>query len=310
RQLRPRLAELDRKEDPNHDVGRFIWNEMVMSSSVLAGSKGGISTVAALPTATEPLIRKMHEYVGGKTDLVAQVTHSFEQRLTAIRADQERALVFEQKSVFGNTPQQDDGEEDDGNTSQKESLDLFGAKADMKAFTEYYQRHCTECIKAYTQSLVILVKEAVQKPERARNTVPAMNRAMTVGRVASGIASLGSSGFLFERVLMPPRSREREGVYGAYGTNFSQMRAAKATVDQMVQELVSGLHQVYLESHAPWTEHLGWLLKRNLKHHYLAESSWTDLVTLAWEPIPSATGPSTSAPSSRGSTISTVGAEE
>ncbi|KAF9104248.1 Golgi transport complex subunit 1 [Mortierella sp. AM989] len=253
--LRPRLGELDQEDDPNHDIGKFIWND----AAIIKG--------AGLPSATEPLVQKIREYVSGKTDLVAQTTGAFDDKLNAIRSDQEQVLACQKPSL--------DGAEDE-DLDRYESLDLFGAKADTQDLVEYYQRYCVECIKAYTSGLEQLVTEAVQKSEKARNTIQALDRAMTVGRVALGIASMGLT---IQRSLLPPRDRTST-------LTFAKSRAAKSNVEGQVQGLVSGLHKVYLFSHDAWIESLEWKLNRSIKH-YLMSSSWTDLATLAWEPIPS-----------------------
>ncbi|KAI8605867.1 hypothetical protein EDD21DRAFT_440001 [Dissophora ornata] len=272
--LRSRLGELDHEEDPNHDIGKFIWNDTAVA-------KG-----AALPSATEPLIQRIREYVAGKTHLVAQATGAFEGRLDAIRSDQEKALACELQ-ISDETGEEDEDLEREG------GLDLFGAKADTRDLIEFYQRRCVECIKAYTLGLEQLVQEAVHKPEKARNTIPALDRAMTVGRVALGVASMG---WVLQRALASPRRR-------GSATNFAQARAAKASVEAKVQELVNGLQRVYLISHEAWIESVEWTLNRGIRH-YLEESSWTDLATLAWEPIPSAS--STAATGSRGSSQSST----
>ncbi|KAG0242683.1 Golgi transport complex subunit 1 [Mortierella sp. GBA43] len=272
--LRHRLGELDQEEDPNHDVGGFIWDDTSL-----------IHKNAALPSATEPLIQKIREYVTGRTDLVAQTIQNFEERLGAVRADQERAMVYERLV-------HEDADEEV--LERIENLDIFHARDDTQQLVEYYQRHCVECIKTYTSNLEQLVKEAVQKPEKARNTVVALDRAMTIGRVALGIACMGNT---LQRALTPPRG-------GHANSNFVQARAAKANVDSQVQGLVSGLQRVYRLSHEAWIESVEWTLNKSIQH-YLKESSWTDLATLAWEPIPSATGPA-SPPTSRGSQSTSV----
>ncbi|KAK3814360.1 MAG: hypothetical protein J3Q66DRAFT_346318 [Benniella sp.] len=255
--LRQRLGELDSKEDPNHDVGGFIWDDSPLTNKN-----------AALLNATDPLIQKIRGYVAGRTDLVAETISTFEERLRAIRADQEKAMICERII-------HEDMEEE---LEHFENLDLFHAKEDTQKLVEFYQERCVKCIKAYTTSLEQLVKEAVQKPEKARNTVVALDRAMTIGRGALGIASMGDT---FQRVLTPPRDN-------ILNANFAQARTAKGKVDSQVQDLISGLQKVYLMSHEAWIEHVEWTLIKGIKH-YLKESSWTDLATLAWEPIPSAT---------------------
>ncbi|KAI1316956.1 Golgi transport complex subunit 1 [Mortierella claussenii] len=275
RLLRPRLAELDVEDDPNHDIGNFIWNDQ------------GATKGSALPTATEPLIRRIHEYVSGRTDLVTEVTNAFEVSLTAIRTDQEQALVCRQVVPSREVKRdQEDGEvdetedygEDEEDADQHQNLDLFGAKADTREFIEYYQKYCVECIKDYTLGLEQLVKEAVQRPEKARNTMPAVDRAMTIGRVALGIATMGES---LQRALMPPApTRDR-----SLSSSFAQARAFKTNVEALVQGLATELRRVYLVSHEAWIDSLEWSLSRSIKH-YLADSSWTDLAMLAWEPIP------------------------
>ncbi|KAF9156881.1 Golgi transport complex subunit 1 [Linnemannia schmuckeri] len=276
RLLRPRLGELDREEDPNHDVGKFVWNDTAVT-------KG-----AVLPTATEPLIQRIREYVDGKTDLVAQATSAFESKLGAIREDQEKALVLEKEVLLGRLLETDGGsslgdEELEDLDRDDEQWDLFGAKNDTRALVEFYQRQTVECIKAYTLGLKKLVAEAVRKPEKARNTVQAMDRAMTVGRVASGVAAMG---WMLQRVLAPPRDRSSS-------LNFAQARASQANVDAQVQGLLQELGAVYLTAHEAWIESVEWSLTRSMRH-YLRDSSWTDLATLAWEPMASAT--STSSP--------------
>ncbi|KAF9351565.1 Golgi transport complex subunit 1 [Mortierella sp. AD094] len=253
--LRPRLGELDSEDDTNHDIGKFVWND----AAVVKG--------AGLPNATEPLVQKIREYVSGKTDLVAQTTGAFDGKLNAIRSDQEQALACERPSL-------DDAEDED--LDRYESLDLFGAKADTQDLIEYYQRYCVECIKAYTSGLEQLVKEAVQKPEKSRNTIQALDRAMTIGRVALGIASMGRT---IQRALLPPKDRTST-------LNFAKTRAAKSNVEGQVHGLISELQKVYLVSHEAWIESVEWKLNRYIKY-YLKGSSWTDLATLAWEPIPS-----------------------
>ncbi|KAF9913049.1 Golgi transport complex subunit 1 [Linnemannia zychae] len=284
RLLRPRLGELDREEDPNHDVGKFIWNDTAVT-------KGAI-----LPTATEPLIQRIREYVDGKTDLVAQATGAFESKLIAIREDQEKALVLDREALLGQLLVEtsgDDGlEEDEIEELDRDGglWDLFGARRDTRELVEFYQRQTVECIKAYTLGLKKLVVEAVRKPEKARNTVQAMDRAMTVGRVASGVAAMG---WTLQRLLAPPRDRSSS-------LNFAQARASQASVDAQVQDLLQGLGGVYLTAHEAWIESVEWLLTRGVRH-YLRDSSWTDLATLAWEPMTSATSASaTSSPMGSG----------
>ncbi|KAF9181860.1 Golgi transport complex subunit 1 [Haplosporangium sp. Z 767] len=271
RLLRPRLGELDNEDDPNHNIGKFIWND----SGVTKGA-------GSLPSATEPLIQRIQEYVAGKTDIVVQATDAFEQGLGAIRLDQEQALAFELETAFGALLEE--GEDEDLDRHGK--LDLFTAKADTKELIEFYQRRCVEFITTYISGLEQLAKEAVRKPEKARNTVPAMSRAMTVGRVASSIASMG---WMLYKALAPPRESSST-------SNFAQARAAKANVEAQVQGLITGLQRVYLISHEAWIESVEWTLTRGLKH-YLKDSSWTDLATLAWEPLTMAT-------STKGSTMS------
>ncbi|KAF9953328.1 Golgi transport complex subunit 1 [Mortierella alpina] len=271
--LRPRLGDLDHPEDPNHDIGRFLWHDNAMA-------RGGAGAAASLPSATEPLIQKIREYVAGKTDLVAQVTSAFEETLIAIRSDQEQALVFNKASVFGTLLEDaegGDGEDEEDMMYNHEKLDLFGARADTCELVEFYQRHCVEVIKAYSLRLEELVKEAVRKPDKARNTIPAMDRAMTVGRVASGLASMG---WILQRTLVPPKD-------SAHTSNFAQTRAAKMKVESQVQGLLGALQNVYLLSHEAWIESIEWTLTRSAKR-YLNESSWTDVADLAWEPITSA----------------------
>ncbi|KAF9928415.1 Golgi transport complex subunit 1 [Linnemannia zychae] len=267
--LRPRLGELDREDDPNHDLGKFVWNDAAIA-------KG-----AVLPTATEPLIQRIRGYVDGKTDLVAQTTSAFENNLVAIREDQEKALVLHRESLIGRLLESEDGladeeledlERDDGGR-----WDLFNARVDTRELIEFYQRQTVECIKAYTSGLKKLVVEAVRKPEKARNTVQAMDRAMTIGRVASSVAAMG---WTLQRVLSPPRDR-------TVNLNFAQERASQANVNSYVQGLVQELKDVYLLAHEAWIESVEWSMKRGIRH-YLQDSSWTDLATLAWEPMPNA----------------------
>ncbi|KAK3844626.1 MAG: hypothetical protein J3R72DRAFT_437596 [Linnemannia gamsii] len=278
--LRPRLGELDREEDPNHDVGKFIWNDTAVT-------KG-----AVLPTATEPLIQRIREYVDGKTDLVAQATSAFEVKLGAIREDQERALVLEREALLGRLlvlSESSVGGSGEIGEDEIEDLerdggqwDLFGARGDTRELVEFYQRQTVECIKAYTMGLKKLVVEAVRKPEKARNTVQAMDRAMTVGRVASGV---GAMGWTLQRVLSPPTPSRGDR---SLGLNFAQARASQANVDTQVQGLILGLGDVYLLAHEAWIESVEWSLVRGLRY-FLRDSSWTDLATLAWEPMMSAT---------------------
>ncbi|KAG0272016.1 Golgi transport complex subunit 1 [Linnemannia exigua] len=292
RLLRPRLGELDREEDPNHDVGKFIWNDTAVT-------KG-----AVLPTATEPLIQRIREYVDGKTDLVAQATSAFEVKLGAIREDQERALVLEREALLGRLlvlsessvggggggigeEEIEDLERDGG------QWDLFGAREDTKELVEFYQRQTVECVKAYTLGLKKLVVEAVRKPEKARNTVQAMDRAMTVGRVASSVAAMG---WTLQRVLTPPTPSRGDR---SLGLNFAQARASQANVDTQVQGLIRGLGDVYLLAHEAWIESVEWSLVRGVRY-FLRDSSWTDLATLAWEPMvsPTTAGSAKSSPMS------------
>ncbi|KAF9941967.1 Golgi transport complex subunit 1 [Mortierella alpina] len=283
--LRPRLGDLDHPEDPNHDIGRFLWHDNAIA-------RGGAGATVSLPSATEPLIRKIREYVAGKTELVAQVTSAFEETLVAIRSDQEQALVFNKESVFGTLLENGDGDDEDDVLHHHERLDLFGAKADTFELVEFYQSHCVEVIKAYSLRLEELVQEAVRKPDNTRNTIPAMDRAMTVGRVASGLASMG---WTLQRTLVPPKD-------SAQASNFAQARAAKVKIESQVQGLVAALQNVYLLSHRAWIESVEWTLTRNIKR-YLNESSWTDVADLAWEPITSATGTSNLPSSSSSSSI-------
>ncbi|KAG0201690.1 Golgi transport complex subunit 1 [Mortierella sp. GBA30] len=281
--LRPRLGELDHVDDPNHDIGKFVWHDTAIA-------KGGIDAAAALPSATEPLILKIREYVAGKTDLVAQVTEAFIERLGAIRLDQEQALVFNKDAVFGTLLDGSLEDAEDVDLDSHEKLDLFGAMADTRELIDFYQRHCVECIKAYSVGLEKLVQEAVCKPEKTRNTVPAMDRAMTVGRIASGIASMG---WALQKVLAPPRG-------SALASNFAQTRVTKANVESQVHSLITSLQNVYLVSHAAWIESVQWTLMKNVKL-YLRDSSWKDLADLAWEPITSTNSISNS---TRGSPVS------
>ncbi|KAF9117856.1 Golgi transport complex subunit 1 [Mortierella sp. 14UC] len=282
RLLRPRLGELDREEDPNHDVGKFIWNDTAVT-------KG-----AVLPTATEPLIQRIREYVDGKTDLVAQATIAFESKLGAIREDQEKALVLERDVLLGRLLVEAFGDDGLGEDEIEDldrdggQWDLFGARGDTRELAEFYQRQTVECIKAYTLGLKRLVAEAVRKPEKARNTVQAMDRAMTVGRVASGVAAMG---WTLQRVLAPPQDQSSS-------LNFAQARASQANVDAQVEALIQGLGGVYLTAHEAWIESVEWSLTRGMRY-YLRDSSWTDLATLAWEPMASATS-ATSSPMNSG----------
>lgn len=276
RLLRPRLGELDREEDPNHDVGKFVWNDTAVT-------KG-----AVLPTATEPLIQRIQEYVDGKTDLVAQATSAFESKLSGIRVDQEKALVLEREVLLGRLLMDTEGEELEVLDRDDVQWDLFGAKSDTRELVEFYQRQTVECIKAYTLGLKKLVVEAVRKPEKARNTIQAMDRAMTVGRVASGVAAMG---WTLQKVLAPPRDRSSS-------LNFAQARASQANVDTQVQGLLQGLEAVYLTAHETWIESVEWSLARSMRH-YLRDSSWTDLAMLAWEPMSSATATSSPVGSGR-----------
>ncbi|KAG0055101.1 Golgi transport complex subunit 1 [Gryganskiella cystojenkinii] len=258
--LRQRLGELDEEEDPNHDLGRFVWHD----SAVIKG--------ASLPSATEPLIQRIREYVAGKTDLVAQATRAFEEKLAAIRSDAERALVYNKETVFGRVQDADE----DHHHHHHETLDLFAAKADVTNLTEFYQRQFVGCIKAYTHGLEQLVQESVHKPEKARLTIPAMDRAMTIGRIAFSVGAMSGS---LQRAMVPHRDRSSN-------SNFAQSRALKANVEVRVQELLHGLQRVYLLSHEAWITSVEWSHTRTMKH-YLQDSSWTDLSTLSWEPIPS-----------------------
>lgn len=277
RLLRPRLGELDREEDPNHDVGKFVWNDTAVA-------KG-----AVLPTATEALIQRIREYVDGKTDLVAQATNAFETKLGAIQEDQEKALVLEREILLGRLLMESDGGDELENLDgEDEQWDLFGAKNDTRELVQFYHGQTVECIKAYTLGLEKLVAEAVRKPEKARNTVQAMDRAMTVGRVASGVAAMG---WTLQRVLAPPRGHSSS-------LNFARARASQANVDTQVQGLLQGLGAVYMMAHEAWIESVEWSLTRSIRH-YLRDSSWTDLATLAWEPMASATAASSPVGSGR-----------
>ena len=270
--LRQRLGELDGEDDPNHDLGRFVWHD----SAVTKG--------ASLPSATEPLIQRIREYVGGKTDLVAQATKVFEDKLAAIRSDAERALVYNKEAVFGRIQEVDEDEHD-----RHESLDLFGARTDISEITEFYQGQFVECIKAYTYGLERLVQDAVRKPEKARLTLSAMDRAMTIGRIASSVGSMGDT---LQRAMVPPRDRSST-------STFARARAQKSNVETQVQGLVQGLQKVYLLSHESWISSVEWTFTRGMRH-YLQYSSWTDLSTLSWEPIHSANA----APSPKTSSLS------
>ncbi|KAF9384372.1 Golgi transport complex subunit 1 [Podila verticillata] len=314
--LRARLGELDQDNDPNRDIGKYIWNESTttttsnnsnnkgtMAATTAAGSVNATSTaLLSLPSATEPLIQKIREYVAGRTDLVAMAVDSFEGTLSAIRLDQEPALEYQKDVVFGQlldtpvTREHDDAGE--AKEKQLDTMDLFSARAEASQLIEYYQKQCVSCIKAYTQELENLIQEAVHKPEKARNTLPAMDRSMTVGRVASGIGSLG---WVIHKALLPPIRGKRSLSSSGSVSNFAQERAAKAQVDTQVQELVKGLFGVYLTSHAAWIDSVEHSLKRSLKV-YLEQSSWADLAVLAWEPIPSLSASVSS--SIRGSPVS------
>ncbi|KAF9914140.1 Golgi transport complex subunit 1 [Lobosporangium transversale] len=276
--IRPRLGELDEESDPNHDIGRFVWNSV------------NIGKGSAPSKATQPLVRKINESVAGKTDLIAQVIRAFEETLMAIRTDQEQALVSPRIGSMSDDVADED-EADDDDEARYENLDLFGGRADTEELIDCYQRFCIECIKSYTRGLEKLVHEAVQKPEKARNTISAIDRAMTIGRVASGIASMD---WVLHKALMPPRN----------ASDFVRARATKVNVESQAQSLIAGLNKVYLISYEAWIEHMEWLLRRDIKH-YLGESSWTDLTTLAWEPISSSNSTTTSA-SSRGPSVVSV----
>ncbi|KAF9432191.1 Golgi transport complex subunit 1 [Entomortierella beljakovae] len=269
--LRPRLGELDNDGDANHNIGKFIWND------------GTIINGGGLPSAAEPLVQKIRGYVSGKTDLVAQVTSAFEDKLGAIRLDQGLALSSQ-------TLGQDDAEDDD--LDKYEGADLFGFKGDTQGLVEHYQKHCVESIQIYISGLEKLVKEAVHKPEKARNTVQALDRAMTVGRVASNIASMDLT---IQKALLPPNDQSTT-------SNFAKSRAIKSNVVVQVQNLISELQKVYLASHEAWIEGVAWTLNRGIRH-YLNDSSWTDLSTLAWEPLPSE-GSNSPITSRKASTIS------
>ncbi|KAF9281611.1 Golgi transport complex subunit 1 [Mortierella antarctica] len=320
--LRARLGEVDQDNDPNRDIGRFIWNESTAgnkgtttnAAAVATSSTGsGNATSAALsslPSATEPLIEKIREYVAGRTDLVAIAVDAFEGALGAIRLDQEPALDYQKDAVFGqlldtlSSPVSREHDDTTGEVKEKhlDNMDLFSARADAAQLVEYYQKQFVGCIKAYTHELENLVQEAVRKPEKARNTLPAMDRSMTVGRVASGVGSLGS---VIHKALLPPLRRGSKGTLSCSGSvsSFAQERAAKAQVDTQVQELVKGLFGVYLISHAAWIDSVEHSLKRSLKV-YLEQSSWADLAALAWEPIPSSSASSSVSSSIRGSPMS------
>ncbi|KAG0315070.1 Golgi transport complex subunit 1 [Dissophora globulifera] len=289
----PRLGELDQEEDPNHDIGKFVWNDtMATRAGGAAASPVTAAAALVLPSATQPLIKRIHEYVSGKTDLVALATGAFEEKLGAIRSDQELALTRGLRTVMGRDASDDEDEDDE---DDDEGVDLFSAKADTKELIEFYQRQCVECIKAYSTSLDGLVQEAVRKPERARNTIPALDRAMTVGRIALGISTMGPA---LQRALASSASSavrssastSRDPSHGGgvrSTTNFAQARADKANVEAQTQALVKMLRKVYMSAHEAWVGHVEWVLNRGVKH-YLAESSWTDVATLAWEPIPTA----------------------
>ncbi|KAG0333663.1 Golgi transport complex subunit 1 [Podila horticola] len=321
--LRARLGELDQDSDPNRDIGKFVWNESTTSNNKGAttiaaaapGTGSGNATSAAtlspsLPSATEPLIQKIREYVAGRTDLVALAVDSFEGTLRAVRLDQEPALDYQKDAVFGQlldtlsspVSREHDGTTGEAKEKQLENMDLFSARADGSQLVEYYQKQCVGCIKAYTHELENLVQEAVRKPEKARNTLPAMDRSMTVGRVASGVGSLG---WVIHKALLPPPRRGGQGPLSSSGSvsSFAQERATKAQVDAQVQELVRGLFDVYLTSHAAWIDSVEHSLKRSLKV-YLEQSSWADLAALAWEPIPSSSASSSVSSSIRGSPMS------
>ncbi|KAG0095493.1 Golgi transport complex subunit 1 [Podila epicladia] len=320
--LRARLGELDQDNDPNRDIGTFIWNESTASNrgtitnaSAVATSSTGFgnatsAVLSSLPSTTEPLIQKIREYVVGRTDLVAMAVDAFEGTLGVIRLDQEPALDYQKDAVFGqlldtlSSPVS--REHDDTTREVKEKhldiVDLFSARADVAQLVEYYQKQCVGCIKAYTHELENLVQEAVHKPEKARNTLPAMDRSMTVGRVASGVGSLS---WAIHKALLPPLRRGSRGALSSSGSisSFAQERAAKVQVDTQVQELVKGLFGVYLASHAAWIDNVEHSLKRSLKV-YLEQSSWADLTALAWEPIPSSSANSSVSSSIRGSPVS------
>ncbi|KAG0020959.1 Golgi transport complex subunit 1 [Podila clonocystis] len=321
--LRARLGELDQDNDPNRDIGKFIWNESTpnnkgttanVTAVALGAGSGNANSAAtltlALPSATEPLIQKIREYVAGRTDLIAVVVDSFEGTLGAIRLDQEPALDYHKDAVFGqlldtlSSPVSRELDDTTGETKEKhlDNMDLFSARADASQLIVYYQKQCVDCIKAYTHELENIVQEAVRKPEKARNTLPAMDRSMTVGRVASGVGSLG---WAIHKALLPPLRRGSKGALSSSGSvsSFAQERAAKAQVDTQVQELVRGLFGVYLTSHAVWIDTVEHSLKRSLKV-YLEQSSWADLASLAWEPIPSSSASSSVSNSIRGSPLS------
>ncbi|KAG0345550.1 Golgi transport complex subunit 1, partial [Podila humilis] len=395
--LRPRLGELDQDSDLNRDIGKFIWNETTTtctttvttttvtasgsSTATMGGAhQGGSSSSVAmtpanlalsLPTATEPLIQRIQEYVVGRTDVVAMAIDSFETTLEAIRLDQAPALVYDRETVFGpfleelsslslssssskgrtrgdHSKQHRHGEKDERNTSttnkkltaQEEDedgdedvgvdvdvdVDLFNAKADAAQLVQYYHKQCIGCIQTYTQELERLVQESVRNLESGESasssSSPAMDRAMTIGRVASGVGSLGwkirqalllfqkpqssstttsssSSSDISSRRQQHQQQQQQQQYHHGFSPSinktsvfsssvFAQERVNKVQVDVQVQELTDGLFNVYLKSHEAWMDHVEHMLKKGMKI-YLEQTPWADLAALAWEPmIPSA----------------------
>ncbi|KAF9417202.1 Golgi transport complex subunit 1 [Podila epigama] len=270
----------------------------------------------------------IHQSVAGKTQLVAMAVDAFEKALKAIRQDQEPVFVVHPKDFdhhLDALTQSSSHEDKAPLHSSDDNPDLFHAAADAAAFVEYYQKQCVSSIEAYTEALDRLVKEAVRKPEKTRNSIPAMDRAMTVGRVASNVEFLGST--TIHRALLPPPSLSSSSVLttGSPGkvqqhalssssiitksngvSSFAQERAAKARVDGQVEVLTKRLLDVYFNSHDAWIESVEFRLRKSM-HVYLEQSSWSELPALAWEPMPTSTISATTTTTSSSSPLSPTG---
>ncbi|KAF9163263.1 Golgi transport complex subunit 1 [Actinomortierella ambigua] len=190
---------------------------------------------------------------------------------------------------------------------------LFGVVADHAALLAFYQARSMECVEVYRASLTKLVQEALQKPEGARHTLTAMDRAMAIGRLASCLAALApffrqvllppaveqqqQQLFLQQQQQQPPQPQPQQRRYGGASREGNKAKVA----DEYAQRMAQGFREVYLAAHQAWIEHMGWLFNKRLEEAYLYDrltcaSVWSsDLVTLSWEPMVSASSTTTAA---------------
>ncbi|KAF9979262.1 Golgi transport complex subunit 1 [Actinomortierella ambigua] len=202
---------------------------------------------------------------------------------------------------------EEEGDEDDDDHdarlrrwAESDGEGLFGVVADHEALLAFYQARSMECIDAYRANLVKLVQEALQKPETARHTVTAMDRAMAIGRLAACLAALTP---FIRQVLLPPAVEQQQQQLLLQQKQLQRRsggapqggRENKAKVaDEYAQRVAQGFREVYLTAHQAWVEHMGWLFNKRLEDAYLYDrltcaSVWSsDLATLSWEPMASA----------------------